>query len=288
MKPDTDNPEYSVYREEDVESWPDVAPTPSARGVLLLLFIVLVVVSLLAGLVSVASRWKNDVIVRGFVLDGTSLVADNELLLRIIKFKGCNLLELDTAGLKKQVMSIPYIRDAVITRELNGIVRIRVKEREPVALTFIDNKATVIDREGFLLPWRKQVSLKFPKLFTVGGASRLKTAGNGLLQLDSRDTALVLQFLQALSETDYASMLVRELHLEPDNTTWCMAVESPARFIVGNDGNFKEKLKKFEIFWQKVISKKGFAFYDTVDLRFRERIFTRDLVSPGVPQNVSR
>ena len=85
--------------------------------------------------------------------------------------------------------------------------------------------------------------------------------------------------------SDYARLLIRELHFEQNNMTYCLAVQAPTRFIVGNDGNFKEKLKKFEIFWQRVISKKGFGSYGTVDLRFRERVFTKDLVSPEMKQD---
>jgi cell division protein FtsQ len=110
---------------------------------------------------------------------------------------------------------------------------------------------------------------------------------NGLQQLDRRDIELIGQFLVALSESEYARLLIREFHLAGNHQDWCIAVPAPTRFIVGNDGNYKEKLKKFEIFWQKVVSKKGFDSYETVDLRFRDRIFTRDPVSPEVPQDVS-
>ncbi len=98
---------------------------------------------------------------------------------------------------------------------------------------------------------------------------------------------MIVQFLDALSGADYARLLIRELHLAGNNLSWCIAMTAPTRFIVGNDGNFKEKLKKFEIFWQKVVSKKGFGFYDTVDLRFRERVFTTDSVSAEAKPGLS-
>ena len=265
----------------------DVAPPSAGGNGFVSLFILLIVFAVLAGLVSVASHWKKEVVVRDFVVDGISIIADRELLSRIMVFKGRNLQELDIEELKQRIMVIPYLRDAVISKELNGIVRVRVIEREPVALTVIDGRMTVLDREGFLLPWKPVVAERFPKLLEIAGISHLKTAGNGLQQLDRHDVVLILNFLEALSETEYASILIRELHLAGNNMTWYIAVQAPTRFIVGNEGNFKEKLKKFEIFWQKVISKKGFGCYDTVDLRFRDRIFTTDLVSPQEPQDIS-
>jgi len=279
--------EYQVYPGQEPdggEIGSDVGPTSAGgSGSFSLLFICLMAVAALVGLVFVASHWKKEVLVRDFIVDGSSLMVKRDLLLHVIGFKGRNLQDLDVEELKTNLMVFPYIRDAAISKELNGVVRIRVFEREPVALAIIAGRKTVLDREGFLLPWNQTVAERFPKLLDITGISRLKTAGNGLQQLDQRDITLILQFLESLSQTDYASMLIRELHLAGNNMSWCLVVQAPTHFIVGNDGNFKEKLKKFEIFWQKVISKKGFDCYDTVDLRFRDRVFTTDIVSSQAP-----
>ena len=253
-----------------------------------LLLIVLIVVAALAGLASQASRWKKGVLVREFVIEGNSLVSGLELSARLKGYKGRNLQELDPEELKERIKVLPYVRDAVIGKELNGIVRVRVIERWPVALAVIDGIEMAVDRDGFLLPGKKEFLARVPKLLQVSGISRLKAAENGLQQLEKRDIELLLQFLDALSGSDYALMLIRELHLEADNTSYCIAVQAPTRFIVGNDGNFKEKLKKFEIFWQKVVSKKGFGSYESVDLRFKGRIFTTEPLSQEVPQALSQ
>ena len=251
------------------------------------LFIFMVVLTALVVLASYASQWKKEVVVRDFIVDGVSIISERELILRLNVFKGRNLQNLDTGELKKRIMTIPYLRNAEIGKEMNGVVRIKVFEREPVALTVLDGQAMAIDGDGFLLPERKDFSGRATKLLKISGITRLHIAENGLRQLDRGDVALMKNFLDALSQTDYASLLIGELYLAHNNMAWCSTAQSPARFIVGNDGNYKEKLKKFEIFWQKVVSKKGFDAYETVDLRFRERIFTRDTLSPAEPQNVS-
>ncbi len=251
------------------------------------LFIFIIILAALAALAFYASQWKKEVVVRDFVVDGASIISERELILRLNLFKGRNLQNLDTGELKKRIMTIPYLRNAEIGKEMNGVVRIKIFEREPVALTVLDGRVMAIDGDGFLLPERKDFSGHAPKLLKISGITRLHMASNGLRQLDRCDIALMRDFLDALSQTDYASLLIGELYLARNNMAWCNTAQSPARFIVGNDGNYKEKLKKFEIFWQKVVSKKGFDSYETVDLRFRDRIFTRDTLSLVVPQNVS-
>ncbi len=284
-----ENSQYSL--EPDARGTPaksdgsDSLPAKSGSRVTRV-FIFFMVLAALVALASYASRWKKGVLVRDFVVDDTSMISEREIISRVSDFKGCNLEKLDTKELKKRISTIPYLRDAEISKELNGIVRIRVFERQPVAVTVIDGGQMVIDREGFLLPEKKELTDRFPKLLKVEGITRLQVAGNGLRQLDRRDLDLIRLFLAALLQTDYASLLIAELHFEGNNMAWCVTAQSPIRFIVGNDGNYKEKLRKFEIFWKKVVSKKGFDSYETVDLRFKDRIFTRDSVSPVVPQDV--
>lgn len=258
----------------------------SGRRVLRVLSFLIVLVALVA-LAFYASQWKKEVVVRDFVIDGASIISERELLSRMAPFQGRNLQKLDVQELKQRILVIPYLRDAEISKELNGIVRVVVFEREPLAVTAIDGQVLVIDREGFLLPRTKGCSERFPNLLQITGITHLRIARNNLRQLDRQDIELIRQFLVALSESEYASLLIREFHLADNGMAWCLALQAPTRFIVGNDGNYKEKLKKFEIFWQKVVSKKGFDAYETVDLRFRDRIFTRDPVYPEVPQNVS-
>jgi cell division protein FtsQ len=255
---------------------------PGSRRVLLI--VIIMVFAALVTLANYASRWKKEIVVRAFVVDGASMVSTRELLASMKSYAGRNLQELDASELKRRVAAFPYVRDAFISKEMNGIVRIRVVERIPLALTVLDGRMMAIDRDGVILPGNPSFSARVPKLLEVRGLSRLKTADNGLQQMDKRDMVLLLQFLDALSSSEYAGMLIREFHLADNNQSYCTAVQAPTRFIVGNDGNFKEKLKKFEIFWQKVVSKKGFGAFETVDLRFRDRIFTRDPASPEVPQ----
>ncbi len=286
----SNSPDSLTESELDAQVSPSSSDTASrfSGGKLMLFTLLLLALAGLASLAMSASHWKKEVIVRDFVIDGEAIIPESELLARIAMYKGSNLQELQVNELKQRLMELPYLRDVVVSKELNGSVRVEVVERQPVALVLLGQSRMVMDRDGFLLPWKKEVAARYPDLFPVSGVSRVQIANNGLQQLDKRDVYLITTFLAALSSKDYASLLIKEFHLAGNNLSWCLASQAPTRFIVGNDGNFKEKLKKFEIFWQQVVSKKGFGFYDTVDLRFRERIFATapaaTEVQPSLPQ----
>lgn len=248
------------------------------------LVVLLAVFAGLAGLAYYASRWKKEIVVREVVIEGARIVPAREVSLVLNGFVGRNLQKVDAEAIRSRLLRIAYVRDVSVSRELNGIIRVRVVERVPLARTVFRNARMVIDREGVLLPATPAAVARIPGMITVFGISRTRDAGAGLRKLTPGDSTLLMDLTEALSESDYAGLLIRQIHLQNRPMTFCRAAASPARFIVGSDGNFKEKLKKFEIFWQKVVSKKGLDNFDTVDLRFRDRIFTRDSVSPEVQQ----
>ncbi len=279
--------EQGSSEEPPEERYPEPFVPERSGGWQLLFLVFLVVIGAFGGLAFYAGKWKKDVDVRKYVFDGNSIVSTRELADVLKLYHGRNLDSLEADDLRQRVLKFPYIKDVIIIKEMNGLVRIRVVERIPLAQTVVAGKQMIVDREGFLLPLNSVVETRFQRLPQVSGISRPKAQPNGLLQMSGQEADLLLRIAGALSESEYAKMLIREVHLESNNKSYCLTMQTPTRFIVGNDGNFKEKLKKFEIFWQKVVSKKGFDVYETVDLRFKDRVFTRDSLSLKAPQDVS-
>ncbi len=268
----------------------DGAPGKHSGGWKLLFVVFVLMTGALGGLAYYAGKWKKEVEVRQILVDGATLVPAADVVNVLKNCKGLNMLDVDTGELRRKVLRFPYVSDAVLQKEMNGVIRVTLLERLPVARTVLYGRAMDIDHDGVLLPENSRIRAYYPKLPLVSGISRIRSMPNGLQRIDSTEAGLVVDFFNALAETEYASLLISEFHYADNNMSYCLTRQSPTRFIVGNDGNFKEKLKKFEIFWQMVVSKKGFDVYEAVDLRFRDRVFTRDIrdtVSVKVPQQVS-
>ena len=219
-----------------------------------------------------ATQWKRQVAVTRVVISGASLIPSAAVEKRLKRFQGQNLDEVSINAVRRALVTEPWIEKMQIGKELNGILRVRIEERRPAALLVSEGRNQIIDTTGNLLP-AKEVAERF-RLVTVHGA---RPAGpvmaGGVRRLNDSDRELLFDLLEAFDKSAYVRMMVSEIHLTRDNQTWFAVAGSPMRFVVGNDGNFKEKLKKFEIFWQKVVAKKGIDCYESVDLRFRERVF---------------
>ena len=249
------------------------------RGWQLLFVVFLLALASLSGLVWLADSWRQEVPVTRIVVDGATFPSVRSLSGELAGYRGNKLRSVDLERIGRQVEAHDYVRSASVSTELNGIVRVRVVEREPIAIAVIEGRRMSIDRDGVLLPPEPSLDGVAPPLLQVHGIIATRLAGSGRRHMSATQLALLVRLLDALEEAPHAALLLREFHLEPRNNSWVRAAGSPTRFVVGNGGDFKEKLKKFEIFWQKVVSRTGLASYETVDLRFRQRVFA----SPDTP-----
>ena len=274
-------PDIELDTEDRSDGSGPLEPADSGSWKALFLILFLVVIGL-GWLGYHASDWQKEGRVREIVIEDARYVSVQELSARLKRYSGMKVHALDIDKVRASVMAIPYIRDAAVSKELNGILRVRVVEREPLALLIDMPTPMVIDQDGVLVPDHKGFSDRSGTLLHVSGITRLDHAERGLRKLSARDYALVHEFTTALQKSDYAALLVREFHFQNNNGSSVFARGSRSRFIMGNDGNFKEKLKKFEIFWQKVVSKKGFERYETVDLRFKDRVFATEVQLPEI------
>ncbi|MBC8523857.1 MAG: FtsQ-type POTRA domain-containing protein [Chlorobium phaeobacteroides] len=236
--------------------------------------IALIMLIMLVGLFALglyAQQWKKSVWVREVVFSGNHLLSGDELKRKTEGLVGKNIGDVDSKALSEELMTLPYVRRADVAEELNGIIRISLKERLPMARLVRGEKVQVIDTEGYILPWRDHSSVS--SLLRVTGLKTSKAEASQLSKARERSFTVLREVIDAVKSTEYARLLVRDIVLSQKNTTYFSVAGSPTRFIVGNDGDYKEKLKKFEIFWQKVVSKKGLDGYATVDLRFAGKVF---------------
>jgi cell division protein FtsQ len=245
-----------------------------------LTFFLLMLVAGISMLAWRASLWKEQVVVSRVVVSGTNLLSRKQIEGSLSRFAGRKLAEVRDEEIHRELASEPYIRQTRIGRELNGIIRVTITERQPLARTMFQGRPVIVDSEGVLLP-DSGVSARYHRLPLVFGIVGAAPAAGGAWRMSGSDERMLEGMIEAFAQAKYAGLMLREIHLSPGNESWFLVSGSPIRFIIGNDGNFKEKLKKFEIFWQKVIAKKGLDCYESVDLRFRERVFARDTEVEG-------
>ena len=234
--------------------------------------VMILVAAGLAGLCTYARHWEKNLWVREVIVSGNRLLSAEELQKKADGLLGKSLEDVNGSVLSESYAALPYVRQAEVVKEMNGIVRVTVEERLPMAMVVSGDKVEVIDTEGYILPYR-DFPPSSPILLRVTGMKTRYPKGERQKKADEKNFAVLGDMIEALTASEYARLLIKDVFLKEENETYVAVAGSPTRFIVGNDGDYKEKLKKFEIFWQKVVAKKGLDGYETVDLRFAKRVF---------------
>lgn len=111
------------------------------------LFLFLIIFSLLIILLFTTPIFK----VKGVVVSGNKIVAENRIIeLSEIK-SGDNLLKLDTDRVCESILTNPYIEEVKVKRSFLGIVYLEVTERNGTGIAAFDSKFVTIDKNGVVI-----------------------------------------------------------------------------------------------------------------------------------------
>lgn len=64
---------------------------------------------------------------------------------------GMPLLAIDLAALQTKIEALPWVKEAVVNRQLPGKMTIDIRERVPFALSQLNGKVNLIDPDGFVI-----------------------------------------------------------------------------------------------------------------------------------------
>ncbi len=219
--------------------------------------------------------WTRDSELSRVVVQGNRITKTEDIERAVSRFFGKKMNEVSLSDIIDTLQSLPYIRKVIATKEMPDAVRLRVQERQPVAMAMVKGELKLIDEDGVVMSKSEGVfeSKRLPLL--TGFTKIVRDSISAISKLDSIEAATALAFCNALMETKYAKMLVSQVHLADENQLHIFTAEGDARFIFGR-GDYEQRLNNFEIFWQQVVVKKGLKPFDYVDVRFDGKIFAKE------------
>ncbi|WP_460176158.1 cell division protein FtsQ/DivIB [Thermodesulfovibrio hydrogeniphilus] len=89
--------------------------------------------------------------IRHFVIIGNKHLKEHEIKYALSIKEGSSLLYPSSKTLYERLKKMPWIKDAVIRKDLNGTLTIYIQEASPVAVAKYDGSAYLIDRDGRIL-----------------------------------------------------------------------------------------------------------------------------------------
>lgn len=217
-----------------------------------------------------AIRYRNGNVCKGFHIDVTgrsSLYIDKkgiaDLLTAAGAAKGQNkpIHSFDLRRLESTLGKNAWIKEAQLFFDNNGILQVKVIEREPVARIFTrDGNSCYIDSSGVQLPLPDRFPARLP-VFTGYPAARIMLHGSDSSL--TRDILHLADFIRrdSLWMNDIAQIAIlagNGFELEPETGNH--------RILFGDGAGIAEKFHRISLFNQQVLSRTTPGKYASIDV----------------------
>lgn len=203
---------------------------------------------------------------------GTAHALPGELVRLADVRTGERLYGLDPERLADRVARHPWVRTADAVRLPNGVVRITVEERTPVALVYDGNRPVAyLDAAGYAMPVLRVEPFDVP---LVRGRILPANLTQPAPLVPVRDLAASLATL-----SPDANALVSDLSVDARGDVTLRTVAAPGgnplRVRLGR-GDYDAKFDALVRFWHRAVLTRPTRRFDVVDLRFAGQVVTRE------------
>lgn len=210
-------------------------------------------------------RATDDFRVRSIYIAGNHLVDTKRILQKAGITNQDNLYFLDTEGIRRRLVDIPYIASARVIRYNPDAVIIEVTERKPVMTLLADNRAYIIDGEGVVL---QRTSLSSSSHFPYPYLTSVPDLG--VIEVGKKINSPVLENALAVYKAFQTTQMAKDVtvseiaaHSTSDIEMICDELPYVIRW---GRGNCVQQAKRLDFLWQREKGKLPCREY--CDLRF--------------------
>jgi cell division protein FtsQ len=133
----------------------------------------------------IAQTLRMGLSVQDVQLEGRVLAPRDAVARAVGLRRGDAMLGFDPAEVRRRLAAIPWIRDATVERRLPGTVRIRIQERQPMALWQRHGKLALVDGEGAVISENPKEIARFRNLLIVVGPDAPRNAPTLIAMIES-------------------------------------------------------------------------------------------------------
>lgn len=194
-------------------------------------------------------------------------IAD-ELARRGIQLRGKRLDSIDLRQIEKTLLSIPIYKSAeAFIAPSSSSVQIRLIERLPLYIVQEESgKSYYVTQGKSTIPVNPTFAAYLP---IVSGAINNKIA-----------TGPVYDLMAALRDDPYFTDYFGQIYVDPAEGIVLIPRIGTTRVIVGQGGNWAAKLRKWRIFAESVLPKRGMNAFTYVHLDYGDQIVARSRYAP--------
>jgi len=227
----------------------------------------------LMGFIGTKSSMQACTAMRVILLGNESFIEQKDIAALLVEkfgeLEGRTLESIPIHQIEQELRQIPYVFSAMVTTDMDGLLTVRIKQREAV-VRVINRGAPdfYIDREGHKMP----VSPKYvPRVPVVNGFISEPFDGT-LDSTKSRLVADVFNIAKYISADSLWSSQVVQLYVNEQHDIELVPRVGGQQIILGNADSLQTKFEKLLLFYQRIVPKTGVNAYKSVNLKFAGQI----------------
>ena len=222
-----------------------------------------------------AIRYRNSNVCKGFRIEiaGPSPYIDKKDIADILTAagaaKGQNkpIHAFDLRRLETTLGKNVWIKEAQLFFDNNGILQVRVTEREPVARVFTrDGNSCYVDSGGVQLPLPDKLPAQLP-VFTGYPAAKIMSHGG-----DSALTRDILRLTGFIRNDSFWMARIAQVAILPGNEFELEPEQGSQRIHFGDGADIAAKFHRLSIFYREVLSRTDPAKYERVDVAYAGQV----------------
>jgi cell division protein FtsQ len=182
---------------------------------------------------------------------------------------GRDLEKINLHDIEKQMIANPYIAMAKVYADMDGVIHVEVKQRQPVLRIINDaNQDFYIDNTGLKMP----VSPNFTANVLVANGS-ISERFNG--RVDTLNTQLASDLYKAayyLKKDTLWDAQIEQLFVDANRDIELIPRVGRQRILLGNADSLEVKMRNLLVFYKKAMPKVGWDTYKTINIKYTNQI----------------
>ena len=176
---------------------------------------------------------------------------------------------IDLNYLEEKIKSNKFIKDIEIYNNLNNVVNININQFKPYA-RLINNIGDdyYIDKNGEIFPVSNKYSERVLLIFFKNHKSIDKEKNINFFQNGNE----IFKLINYINRNDFYKKQISQINVLKDGEIIMIPQITKQKIYFGNTDNMEIKFKKLELFYKNILPTKGWNYYESVNLKFKNQI----------------
>ena len=176
---------------------------------------------------------------------------------------------IDLNYLEEKIKSNKFIKDIEIYNNLNNVVNININQFKPYA-RLINNIGDdyYIDKNGEIFPVSNKYSERVLLIFFKNYKNISEEKNINFFQNGNK----IFKLINYINNNDFYKKQISQLNVIEDGEIVMIPQITKQKIYFGNTNDMEIKFKKLELFYKNILPTKGWNYYESVNLKFKNQI----------------